>query len=161
MALPDAWRFVLLRGADVRGLAGANETSAIRTIAAGGCGRYGRIMGHNYARRFFRRLSARIADRLAKRFIDSVGWQVSVLPRYKADRSRAWKLSGWWKRFANLASRASASRRGGRRCLPVTECDEDARRLEQRVRNWSGGNAYEISIARPNNSGAVVEEMPG
>jgi beta-ribofuranosylaminobenzene 5'-phosphate synthase len=158
MVLPKEWRFVLLYQAGVRGLAGTSEASAFARLPP---------------------VPAEVTDEL---------WAITreqMLPAVERQDCRMFGEAVF--RFGRLAGECFAAVQGGPfagaeverlvesirdlgasgvgqsswgpTVFAITASDEDARRLVECVRGQDKGAGYEITVARANNSGAVIDEI--
>ena len=155
-ALPDEWRFVLICPVGEQGLAGEGELSAFErlppvsdeitrelwaittgqmlpALANGDCGAFGEAV-FQFGRRAGECFSAVQGGPFAS---DAIA-----------------RLVAWIREFGVTGVGQSS---WGPTIYAITSGDEDAQRLVDWIRDRSGGNEYEITVARPNNCGATVE----
>jgi beta-ribofuranosylaminobenzene 5'-phosphate synthase len=160
-ALPDDWRFVLFCRADACGLAGTSEAGAFARLPP---------------------VPAEVTDEL---------WGITkeqMLPAVEVEDCGSFGEAVY--RFGRLAGECFAAVQGGPfanaeiarlvesirefgvpgvgqsswgpTVFAVTDSDDGAQRLAEWVRGQPGGETYGITIARPSNIGAVIEEAaPG
>jgi beta-ribofuranosylaminobenzene 5'-phosphate synthase len=156
VVVPEEWRFVLICPAGEQGLAGQGETLAFDRLPA-------------VAERITRELWAITMEQMLPAIADgdcaSFGEAVFQFGRRAGDCFSAVQggpfASGAVSRLVGSIREFGVPGVGqsswGPTVFAITANDEEARRLVDWIRSQSGGGAYEIVVARPNNCGAVVE----
>jgi beta-ribofuranosylaminobenzene 5'-phosphate synthase len=155
-ALPEAWRFVLIRAFGEQGLAGEGEVLAFQRLPA---------VSEETTRDLWAITSEQMLPAVANRDCGAFGEAVFQFGRRAGDCFSAVQ-GGPFATEAVARLVASIREFGvpgvgqsswGPTVFAITANDEEAQRLIDWLRNQSGGSEYEIIVARPNNCGATVE----
>lgn len=154
-ALPEEWRFVLICPVGEQGLAGEGELSAFERLPP---------VSDETTRELWAITTGQMLPALANRDCGAFGEAVFRFGRKAGDCFSAVqkgqfasetiaKLVGSIREFGVTGVGQSS---WGPTIYAITSSDVEAQRLVDWVRDRSGGNEYEITVARPNNCGATV-----
>ena len=156
VALPEAWRFVLLCQPGERGLAGSSEAKAFERL---------KTVPEEVTRKLWQITNDEILPAIDRSDCSMFGDAVYRFGRLAGDCFAAVQngpfASAEIERLVNSIRDFGVPGAGqsswGPTVFAVTDGDDEAQRLIEWVRGRSGGTRYEFTIARPNNCGAIVE----
>jgi beta-ribofuranosylaminobenzene 5'-phosphate synthase len=156
VALPDAWRFVLFCQQGERGLAGSSEAKAFKRL---------KTVPEEVTRKLWQITDDEMLPAVDRNDYRMFGDAVYRFGRLAGECFAAVQngpfASGEIERLVGLIRECGVPGAGqsswGPTVFAITDGDEEARQLIERVRGRRGGGECEITIARPNNCGAVVE----
>jgi beta-RFAP synthase len=155
-ALPEAWRFVLIRPVGEQGLAGQSEVLAFERLPA---------VSEETTRDLWAITSEQMLPAVANRDCGAFGEAVFQFGRRAGDCFSA--VQGGPFATEAIARLVSSIREfgvpgvgqssWGPTVFAVADGDQQARQLVEWIQRRSAGVEYEIVMARPNNRGATVE----
>jgi beta-ribofuranosylaminobenzene 5'-phosphate synthase len=155
-ALPEEWRFVLIRPVGEQGLAGEGELLAFERLPA---------VSDEITRELWATTTGQMLPAVANRDCGAFGEAVFQFGRRAGECFSA--VQGGPFASDSIAQLVASIRAfgvpgvgqssWGPTVYAATANEEEAQRLVDWLRGRSNGSEYEISVARPNNCGAIIE----
>lgn len=153
--LPDSWRFVLLCQRNIQGLAGPNETEAFSQLPP---------VADEVTRELWEITTGRMLPAIERADCGAFGEAVyrygglageCFSPRQGGPFANA-DIARWVKSIREFGVPGVGQSSWGPSIFAVTANDEESERLIHWIRGRVSDDEYEITVARPNNSGATI-----